>query len=179
MNTMFSALAMKSSSRERADLALVDRRAAACRGSSPGSSSPAAGLADPVGQRRLLAVVPLGPQQPGQEFLVGGLFLGGLGQFLVQDLGHPAQVQVLEQLLEVILHGLPPWVQAGRRRTAVQHEVVPGDVPEHHPVQPVQVEQAVFQGGRRPPRAGARAGSPGPCPAAAAACAASGPEAAP
>ena len=116
MNTMFSALAMKSSS----------AKARIWRWLTPGcclkgklSRRPGlgeVGLADPVGQGRLLAVVPLGAQQPGQELLVGGLCLGRLGQFLVQVSAIQPQVQVREQLLEIILHGDPPRIRWHRLR---------------------------------------------------------------
>ena len=101
---------------EGADLALVDRGLLFVGKGLQAPGLRQAGRADPIGQGRLLAVVPLGPEQPGEEFLVGGLGLGRFRQFLVQDVGYPAEVQVLEQLLDIILHRVSPRIRRHRLR---------------------------------------------------------------
>ena len=59
-------------------------------------------LADAPLQGGFLAVVPLGAGQPQEQIGVGQAVLLGALQFLRQALVHPAQVQVLQELLELV-----------------------------------------------------------------------------
>ena len=104
MKTMFSALAMKSSS----------AKARICLRLTPGwlakgkvSSDQTFGQAGPPDARlqsAFLPGMPLGAQQPGQEIRVGDVFFLGSSQLFVIDLEDALQVQVFHQLFEFFSH---------------------------------------------------------------------------
>src|SRR6266542_3561621 len=76
--------------------------------------------AESGGERGLLAVVPLGAQEDGNEVLVARVLLLGLGDLVVEDLGDLGEVEAPEQLLDLVIHlrGL----RAGRRRVGRSRE---------------------------------------------------------
>src|SRR3954462_5019752 len=66
------------------------------------------GAANAPLQSALLAVMPLGAEQRGDELRVGDLlFLGG-AQLLVVDRAHAAELEILQQLFDLVSHRGPP-----------------------------------------------------------------------
>lgn len=86
--------------------------------------------------------MPLGAQQANKQLAVGELLLFGVLQLFLDDLAHLAEMQDLEQLIElVVLHGsvllaveVATW------------EVVVADVSQDHRFDAVEVVQAVASG---------------------------------
>src|SRR4030042_6443399 len=73
------------------------------------------GGVDPPGESGLLAMVILGAEEPGEEGAVGELLLLGVLDLVVEDLGHPPEVEVAEELIDLVSHRRPcPFRQGGR-----------------------------------------------------------------
>ena len=109
------------------------------------------GVLDAPGERALLAALPLGAQQPGQSVSNGSPSFSAL-LAPRRRFRHLLQVQAPQQLLEVIIHRHPLAILQ-------EDEVLGGDLLEHHPLEPIEVEEAVLlrlnRGKKR--RAGSRA----------------------
>jgi transposase len=132
---------------ERADLARVDRWLLLVGKALQGPVLRQPGLADPVGQGRFLVVMPLRPSSRARNSSYDGCSWPASASSWSRISAIRPRCRFFSSCsrssFTIVLLGCTVGAAGG----IAQHEVVPGDVPEHHPVQPLQVEKAVFQGG--------------------------------
>ena len=134
---MFSALGMNSSSREGADLAFLDALLQLEREGLEGPVFREVGAGDARLESLFLAGVPLGAQQLGEQRRDRGAVLFGGGEHLIEARGDGLELEVLQQLLEILIH---------RLGFQIEREVIVGDPAQHHLLEPVQIEEPIAFG---------------------------------